>query len=177
VTAALCHIPTLTTGRLTLRAPERGDFDAYADMLADPRTAFMGGPFNRSAAWAEFCKAIASWHLSGFGGWLMIDSTGDTLLGEVGITQSQRFPEPELGWTVTAKGEGKGHAYEAARAALDWFWVNTNAQSLVSYITPANTRSAALATRLGATPDPSAPLPTGETHDEMVVYRHSRGSR
>ena len=34
--------------------------------------------------------------------------------------------------------------------------------------------SIALATRLGATPDPEAPLPEGDTPDDTMAYRHRR---
>lgn len=166
-------IPTVQTERLTLRGAQRSDFDGYAAMLADPRMEYMGGPFDRGAAWSEFNKAIASWHLSGFGGWMITSTAGD-LLGEVGITQSHRFPEPELGWTLTAQAEGHGYGFEAATAARDWFWQNTQRDALVSYVDPANARSAALARKLGAAPDPHATLPTGETADETTVYRHAR---
>ncbi len=107
---------------------------------------------------------------------MVIDRATDTLLGDVGVIQPLRFPEPELGWTLTADAEGKGIAFEAATAARDWYWANTDATSVVSYIDPANTRSRALAKKLGATHDPAAPLPEGETADETLVYRHRRAA-
>ncbi|WP_420012963.1 GNAT family N-acetyltransferase [Tateyamaria sp.] len=167
-------IPTVQTERLTLRGALRSDFDGYAAMLADPRTEYMGGPFDRGAAWCEFNKYIASWHLSGFGGWMITATSNGELLGEVGITYSHHFPEPELGWSLMARAEGHGFGFEAAGAARDWFWANTEGDALVSYVDPANTRSAALARRLGATADRDAPLPTGETAAETTVYRHMR---
>ncbi|WP_299286577.1 GNAT family N-acetyltransferase [uncultured Tateyamaria sp.] len=168
-------IPTLTTDRLTLRAPERRDFDAYAAMLADPRTSYMGGPFGRAQAWAEFNQIIAAWHLDGAGGWIITDGT-DTLLGEIFVTQNQHFPEPELGWTLTRDAEGHGYAQEAARAVLAWYWANTDATTLVSYVTPTNARSAVLAEKLGAHPDDDAPRPDGENAQDTTVYRHMRGA-
>lgn len=169
-------IPTLTTDRLTLRGARRGDFDAFAAMLATDRATYMGGPFDRSGAWGFFVSALASWPLDGFGAWMVMDRATDTFLGDVGVIQPIRFPEPELGWTLTADAEGKGYAFEAANAALDWYWANTIADSVVSYIDPANTRSRTLAEKLGATHDPAAPLPEGETADETLVYRHARGA-
>lgn len=167
-------IPNVTTDRLILRGARRDDFDAFADMLASERAKFMGGPFDRAASWRLFAMNLASWPLDGFGAWMITDRTTGAFMGDVGITHPDRFPEPELGWTLTANAEGRGYAHEAARAALDWYWANTAAQSVVSYITPGNTRSEALATKLGATQDPSAPLPDGETRAETTVYRHRR---
>ena len=167
-------IPTLTTDRMVLRGARRDDFDAFADMLAQPRTAHMGGPFDRAAAWRLFAMNLASWPLDGFGAWIITNRDTGAFMGDVGITHPIRFPEPELGWTLTAQTEGRGYATEAARAALDWYWANTDAQSVVSYITPGNTRSETLATRLGAVPDPDAPMPDGETSAETTVFRHRR---
>ena len=169
-------IPTVTTDRLTLRGALRDDFDAFADMLATDRAVHMGGPFDRAAAWRLFIMNLASWPLDGFGAWMITDRDTGAFLGDVGITHPDRFPEPELGWTVTADAEGKGYATEAARAALHWYWSNTDADTLVSYVTPGNTRSEALASKLGATPDAGAPLPDGETPAETTAFRHRRPS-
>ena len=42
-------IPTLETDRLILRAPKAEDFEAYAAFCASPRSAGVGGPYNRAA--------------------------------------------------------------------------------------------------------------------------------
>ncbi|MFL4469884.1 GNAT family N-acetyltransferase [Tateyamaria armeniaca] len=175
MTSTTFDIPTLRTLRLTLRAPLRDDFDDYAAMLADPRSAHMGGPFSRRVAWDFFCNATAQWQLSGFGGW-MIDSDG-AWVGEIAIQQPDHFPEPELGWSLKGEAEGKGYALEAATAALRWYWRRTQSSTLVSYITPGNARSETLATRLGATLDPDAQRPDGETADETAVFRHHRAEQ
>lgn len=167
-------IPTLTTDRLILRGAERGDFDAFAAMLATDRSVYMGGPYDRKGAWQLFANALASWPLDGFGAWMIIQRDTGTFLGDVGVTHPVRFPEPEMGWTLTADAEGKGYAFEAATAALKWYWADTSADSVVSYIDPANKRSRALAEKLGAFRDPAAPLPVGETADETLVFRHRR---
>ena len=57
----------------------------------------------------------------------------------------------ELGFMLVESAEGRGIAFEAAVAARDWAWSILQVPRLVSYIDPANTRSAALAQRLGAT--------------------------
>jgi RimJ/RimL family protein N-acetyltransferase len=173
MTPLSAHIPRIDTARLTLRGHEAGDFDAFASMLADPRMRYMGGPFDRDAAWSYFTNNISGWVLHGFGIWTVTDRRGG-FLGEVGFQKPDTYAEPELGWTLEAPAEGKGFAEEAARAALDWYWAETDASSVVSYVTPGNLRSERLAARLGALPDLEAPLPLGETPDETLVYRHRR---
>ncbi|MEX0371403.1 MAG: GNAT family N-acetyltransferase [Tateyamaria sp.] len=165
-------IPTLTTDRLTLRGPKASDFDAYAAMLGDARSTYMGGPFSRRQAWDMLCNMTAQWQLSGFGGWIIDSDDGFT--GEVAIWHPSHFPEPELGWTLTADAEGKGYAAEAAHAARDWYWANTAAETVVSYIDPDNARSIALATKLGAQLDPNGPWAEGESAADTAVFRHRR---
>lgn len=167
-------IPTLVTERLILRAPEAADFDAFAELAADPRLVHSGGPFDRAGAWGLFASAVASWHLYGFGSWIATTRGDSAFLGEIGFGQPENFPEPELGWTLTTAAEGHGYAFEGAQAARDWYWANTKAESVVSYVAIENTRSRSLAERLGAVLDPDAPFALGDTAEDTVVYRHWR---
>jgi len=73
---------------------------------------------------------------------------------------------------MTEAGEGKGYAFEAAQMARDFAYAELGRDTLVSYIDPNNTRSIALATRLGAQRDDTAARPDGETLEETIVYRH-----
>lgn len=176
MTSHTVHIPTLATDRLILRGPKRGDFDAFAAMLASDRTRYMGGPYTRAVAWQMFTTIAGNWTLDGFGGWIITDAAAGDFLGDLTICQPDHFPEPELGWTVIPEAEGKGLAKEAATAALSWYWGNTTAQSVVSYIHLENRRSIALAKSLGATVDPDAAMAEGDTPKDTAVYRHRRAA-
>lgn len=162
------HIPTLETARLTLRALRLGDFEAYAATFASPRSRFMG-TLTRREAWNSFASEAVDWLFRGHGIWA-IDLKGGPHIGLTGIGQPDHFPEPEIGWILHDGHEGHGYATEAAETARDW--ARNRVTSLVSYIDPANHRSISVARRLGATADPRAALPRGETADETVVYRH-----
>ncbi|MBM7066244.1 GNAT family N-acetyltransferase [Actibacterium sp. 188UL27-1] len=164
------RIPVLSTDRLLLRAPARADFDAYAATMMSDRAHFMGGPFDLRDARAAFAIDTASWVTEGFGCWSLTRHGDQTFLGSVGLTQPDNYPEPELGWFVQPEAEGQGIAFEAATAARDWAFATLTLDSFVSYIDPPNTRSRALAERLGATIDPDASRP--DPGD--VVYRHRR---
>ena len=72
-------------------------------------------------------------------------------MGLSGIWNPEGWPEPELGWVVFAGHEGKGIAYEAARRARQWAYGDLGLTTLTSNIYGGNTRSIALAQRLGAT--------------------------
>jgi RimJ/RimL family protein N-acetyltransferase len=161
-------IPRLTTERLILRAPVADDFPAYARLRASPRAAYMAGPFNVRAAWGAFCHDVACWTLFGHGA-LMVDlrATGDCV-GQVGISHGPLFPDKELGWLVYEGHEGQGYATEAAKALRDWAAEALGLDRLVSYIDARNTRSIAVAERLGAVLDPHA----AKQDPEDLVYRH-----
>lgn len=162
------QIPTLTTRRLTLRAPVAEDFPAYARLMASPRARSMGGPFDLRAAWGVFCHDVAQWRLFGHGA-LMVELTlTGQCLGQVGINHGPLFPEKELGWLLYDGHEGQGYATEAARALRQWAFETLGLRSLVSYVDPRNDRSIAVARRLGAIPDPEAP----RQDPGDIVFRH-----
>ena len=164
----MTKIPRLVTERLLLRAPVHDDFLAYAALLQSDRASFMGGPFDKKSAWGMFCSDIAQWQLFGHG-CLMLELPQDRkCIGQVGINHGPLFPEKELGWLLYDGYEGKGYALEAALAMRNWAFAICKLPTLVSYVDPLNTRSIALAERMGAVRDPHA---QGQDPDDLV-FRH-----
>lgn len=165
-------IPTLTTERLTLRAPVVDDFAAYAHLLASPRSVGMGGPYAQREAWGIFCHEVAGWTLFGHGALTVeLRDTGHCV-GQVGINHGPLFPEKELGWLLYEGHEGQGYATEAAAALRDWAARTLGLDRLVSYIHPKNARSIAVAERLGAVLDRHAQV----QDPGDLVYRHRVGT-
>lgn len=161
-------IPTLRTERLTLRPLSMADFAAYRSFMTSPRSIGVGGPYDLPSTWGVFCHDLANWYFFGHGA-LMID-LGETgqCIGQIGINHGPLFPEKELGWLLYAGHEGHGYAAEAARAMRDWAFETLSLPTLVSYVSPRNGKSAAVAQRVGGTLDPSAP----RSHPEDLVYRY-----
>ena len=167
-------VPVLETARLRLRAPSLGDFPAWAGILCSPRAAYMDGPYERDEAFMEFAASVGSWLLRGHGPWTVEDRATGEVLGFVCLNMEPSDQEPELGFFLRQGAEGRGIAEEASRAARAQGWA-LGLPSLVSYIDPANARSAALAERLGARRDARAEAAFAGTPDEGVaVYRHPR---
>ena len=167
--------PTLTTDRLILRVPQASDVAAWTAFFLSDRSEFVRSS-DRTAglAWRAFGHAAGRWMLRGFGSFVFARKDApDQGLGMTGPWYPADWPEPELGWTVWDPGiEGTGLAFEAAsearRHAYDVLgWVQP-----VSYIAPDNARSIRLAERLGAVPDPTAPLP--DACRDCVAYRHPK---
>ena len=167
-------VPVLDTDRLRLRVPTLADFPAWAEILCSPRAEYMDGPYSRDDAFTEFAATVGSWLLRGHGPWTIESRENGEVLGFVCLNMEPSDQEPELGYFLRASAEGQGIAAEATQAARDRAWA-LGIPSLVSYIGPLNTRSVALAERLGAQRDTRAEAAFEGTPDaDVLVYRHPR---
>jgi RimJ/RimL family protein N-acetyltransferase len=148
----LTNAPTLTTARLTVRGPAKGDLDAFsAWVTVSPRfLAVEGEHLTPAEAWRGFLAGVGHWHWHGYGFFVLADRQTDAALGRVGILNHSGWPEPELAWHLFDDAEGKGIAFEAACAVRDWAGRSLHLPPLVSIIAKTNSRSRALAARLGA---------------------------
>ncbi|MFD1344602.1 GNAT family N-acetyltransferase [Litorisediminicola beolgyonensis] len=148
-------VPVLDTRRTQIRAPRIYDFDAYATILGSERAAFMGGPYTREEAWADFTQTTALWLLHGYG-LFTIDAATTPTAGFVRLSFEYGDAEPELGIMLTEGAEGNGYAEEAVRAVLAHLKDTLGWDTVVSYADPDNTRLSGLMDRLGASRDAEA---------------------
>ncbi|RVT85812.1 N-acetyltransferase [Rhodobacteraceae bacterium CCMM004] len=162
------EIPTFETARLRLRAPRWDDFDTYVAFLASPRSEGVGGPYTRDEAFPRFCTLIGHWHMRGYGRWLVADRETDAPLGIVGPMFPEGWPEPEIAWSVFDGAEGRGIAHEAALFARAYAYDVLGWATVISCTAPGNTRSEALARRMGAVHDGVCQHP----HGPLTVWRH-----
>ncbi|MBX3726595.1 MAG: GNAT family N-acetyltransferase [Xanthomonadales bacterium] len=143
--------PRLHTERLLLRVPEATDFERYAQMLADPDSArHIGGVLERGAAWRRFLQMPGAWLVQGFAMFSVIDRGDGRWLGQVGPWQPDGWPGTEVGWALHPEAAGRGIAFEAATAAIDWAFAQLGWSEVIHCIAPDNLRSQRLAQRLGA---------------------------
>ncbi|MFT4620407.1 MAG: RimJ/RimL family protein N-acetyltransferase [Sulfitobacter sp.] len=164
-------IPRLQSERLTLRAPDPSDFDAFAAFRGGARSVYVGGPFDRIAAFNQFCALWGHWDMRGFGRWIVAETATDTPVGVVGLFHPEDWPEPELAWSMFDGSEGKGYAFEAAQAARDHAFGDLNWDRLVSFVSYNNMRSIALAERLGAERKRGFTHPT---YGQLHCYEHPK---
>lgn len=164
------NAPRLETGRLILRGPEPQDAEPLIAFLMDQdRAAGFGAYDNRGDAWRWFALNIGHWHIHGYG-YFTIEMKGEGLpAGICGIWNPEGWPEPEVGWVVFDGYEGQGIAHEAALRARRWAYDELGFRTLTSNIVPGNTRSAALARRLGAQLERTY---TNVTMGEEELWRH-----
>ena len=178
----------LTTARLTLVPPAERHIPAYTAFLASPRAAARGWQALPHEAWRHFAAILGHGILRGFGPFVAEERGTGRALGLFGPWWPEGQPEREVKWTLfDAADEGRGYALEAARACLSHVFGPLGWAGAVSYITPDNARSAALAQRLGAVqdgtwttppagtkpPSPGQPAPKGTTAPGRNVKRVS----
>jgi len=148
-------IPTLETERLILRAFKNSDFEAYAGLFADPEVSefisVSGEPMDRLASWRHMATALGHWQLRGFGLWAVEEKASGTFVGRLGLYYPETWPGKEVGYAIAREHWGKGYATEGASAARDYAFTKLQWPEIISIINPANTRSIAVAKRLGET--------------------------
>lgn len=169
MTGTCITIPTLETERLRLRAPEFRDFESFAAFRASPRAVHVGGPHDRDQAFNQLCALIGHWQLRGYGRWIVADRETDEALGTTGPYYPEGWYAPEIAWSVFDRAEGRGIAYEAAQAARAYAYDVLGWTTVVSLVTPENTRSAALAQRMGCVRDGTF---EHESIGPLHIWRH-----
>lgn len=170
-------VPVIETERLRLRRYQLEDFEPFRALWMSDDSRYMGGPVKDTAeAWGIFCSDTAQWELLGFGYWAIEERSSGTLAGACGLGKPPSFPERELGWQLFGPFRGKGYATEAADAGRDYAFHTLGWDTLVSYVHLENTASQAVATRLGAVPDPAGPYAEGDSAEDTIVFRHPKGA-
>lgn len=147
--------PTLTTARLILRPPIQADFDAWAEMYAEPETMkFIGGVQPRDAAWRYLATMAGAWALQGYAMFSVLERESGRWVGRLGPwrpgADQGGWPGTEVGWALNAAAQGKGYAAEGATAAIDWAFDHLGWDEVIHCIDPANAPSIRLAERLGS---------------------------
>lgn len=143
--------PALETARLILRPTRVGDFEGWAAFAADAESMrFMGGEQPRPVAWRAFGLMAGSWALYGFGMFSVIEKATGRWLGRLGPWRPDGWPGNEIGWGIVRDAWGRGIAFEAAVAAIDWAFATLGWQDVIHCIDAQNERSRALAQRLGS---------------------------
>src|SRR5260221_14609192 len=121
------------------------------------------------------------WAEHGFGQWVVEIPGQASFIGVVGLTHV-RFaalpfaPAVEAAWRLTRPYWGKGHATEAARAAIEDGFTRLGLDEIVAFTVPANIASRRVMERLGMTYDPLADFdhprfPPGHPLRRHVLYR------
>lgn len=167
------EIPSVTTGRLRLRAFRPGDLDTYAAMQANPevmRHLVMGRTSTPAEVWRTMLMSLGSWALRGYGMWACEKIDGGVFIGSVGIFHPLDWPEPEIAYSLDQPYWGQGFASEAASAARDWLFEHVALNRAASFIRPENLASKRVVERLGAVRERTFEL-RGSAYEHWVHHR------
>ena len=171
MTVLQMNIPVIETKRLVLREPRLEDLDALIHFLGSDHTRFVGGPMTPADACRSLYANVGHWMMRGYGFWVIADKCDGTFLGRVGFLFATGWHETELGWQVTEAAQGRGIAFEAAKAARAYGAAQMGLEGVISYIDPANTRSRALVERLGCVHERDV---TFFGKDGIGIWRHPK---
>jgi RimJ/RimL family protein N-acetyltransferase len=163
----------LETRRLALRPFEERDCDALHEMFGDEACVryTIEQPLAHWQTWRSLAAYLGHWHLRGYGPYAVVEKSTGSMLGPVGLWCPIEWPEPEIKWSLARRFRGFGFATEAATVVRDMAATVLCRTRLVSVIRPGNTRSQAVARRLGGVYEKTIPFRGGPAD----VYAYSLG--
>ncbi len=165
----------IETPRLILRPLELDDFDAWAEFDADDEaTRFLGGVKPRAVSWRSFMFFAGSWALQGFGPFSIIEKSSGCWIGRVGPLFPEGWPGTEIGWSLAPQAWGKGYAFEAAVAAIDWAFAQLDWTEIIHCIDDDNVASQALAHKLGSSKQRRERMPPPYEDHVVDIWGQSR---
>ncbi len=147
----------LTTARLTIRAYQPADAEAlYATVAASREHIARWLPWTPQHTTVEASRAViqqlnAQWERGECAYGVFARETGE-LLGGLGLhLREADVPSYEIGYWLAAPAEGQGYITEAAAALVEYVFGELGARRIEIRCNALNTRSAAVARRLGFT--------------------------
>ncbi len=144
--------PIIQTERLHLRLVTKQDVDDVFEIFGDAEAVRDYANIKNLDGCAQWIQKILDrYERDGHGLWaVVLTDTGENI-GQCGMSvQAFRgWRELCLGWLFKRRHWGNGFATEAAIACRDYARHRSMASELTSYIRPTNTRSIAVAKRVG----------------------------
>ena len=149
-------INTIETERLYLRQWQASDFAPFAEMNANPKVmAYFPKLLTTSMSntIAKKCQSLID--DNGWGFWAVSLKETDAFIGMVGLNNANAdmpfSPAVEIAWRLHNDYWGQGYATEAARASLDFAFVELETEEVVAFTAVINKRSQLVMERLGMT--------------------------
>ncbi len=165
-------IPTLTTERLVLRAPEAADFPVYRDFFGDAEAShFYGGPMEADRAWRVLATDLGHWALRGYGRWSIVEQASGAMVGGCGLWWPEAYPRSELTWWIIPSARRNGYALEASRAAVRFGYDTLGWELVETHMNDENVAARLLAQKLGGVKILRERFPDGLERDIFALPR------
>ena len=119
------------------------------EVVAKKQVTLTEAPGDLELARRKTSALVGHWALKGFGLWTVVEKSSGLVIGCVGLQEWKGWPGVELAWVIHRSCWNQGFATEAARAALEWTWVNTDIDHVISLINADDARSMRIATKVG----------------------------
>lgn len=153
----------IETHRTTLRELTLDDAPFIAQLLNEP--AFLRYIGDRGVRTTDDAAAFIesryrqSYRDHGYGLYhVALRETGASI-GICGFVRRDGLDHPDLGFALTPAAEGRGLAFEAAEATLEYGWRGLGLPTVLAVVQPDNIRSQRLLGRLGFAPAGDVTLP------------------
>ncbi|WP_338873884.1 GNAT family N-acetyltransferase [Spirosoma sp. SC4-14] len=169
------------TPRLVLRPWQPADAEPFAAMNANPEVMkHFPARLSRLESDAMIERMVYHMDVNGWGLWSIEAPNIAPFIGFCGLWtvsfEAPFTPAVEIGWRLARPYWGKGYAFEAAQAAMNFGFETLGLDEIVSFTIPANIRSWHLMERLGMTHNPADDfehprLPEGHPMRWHVLYR------
>jgi RimJ/RimL family protein N-acetyltransferase len=145
----------LETTRLRLRRWQPADLDILTRWYNDPD---LMRHMHRLSSTREEMEADLEryelhWQEHGFGLWAAEEKDTGELVGRVGLAFHRVWPsDPEVGWLIDTRRQGRGLATEAGAACLRYGFDELDFERIVSICTAENVASRRVMEKLGLRP-------------------------
>jgi RimJ/RimL family protein N-acetyltransferase len=94
-------------------------------------------------------------------------------VGRVGPLDVEGWPGTEVGWAIVPAAQGRGYAYEAAVASMDFVVDRLGWTDIIHTIHPDNVISQKLAAKLGSVNTGAGKLPPPNEAHPIEIWRQS----
>jgi RimJ/RimL family protein N-acetyltransferase len=165
--------PILETDRLTLRAPEATDVQAYHAFysVSGMTVGLYRGGRGEDEVTDIHAADMAHWQHHGFGIWLLRRKSEADVLGGAGVVIEDDWNTHELTWWLMPEARGHGYATEASRAIIAYVYDTLGWPEVRIFMRDENIPSHKLAQRLGGKRISRDVFPDGITRDVYALPR------
>ena len=164
----------LETERLTLREYTPEDFQVLYALLSDPVTMqHYPKPYDEKGTMRWLTWSFENYQRHGFGWWAIEIKETSQFIGDCGITMQNIDGAllPEIGYHIHRDFWRQGFGKEAAAAVRDWWFENTQFDTVYSYMNDTNVASYSTAASIGMKKQKEYPDTDGST---LYVYAITR---
>lgn len=143
----------LQTERLALRRLTLEDADLMLAVWNDPAFhKYVGDRGIRTIEQAQEAMAggaLLLYEKYGYGPFRVALRENDQPIGICGLFRREKVEDPDIGWSVLPDYSGRGYAFEAATAVLEYAFGQLGLSYIVAFVSAENTPSLGLAEKLG----------------------------